>query len=187
MNDIAGKPALFLDRDGIINFDSGFVSKIKEFKFLDGIFDLCNYFASLNYRIIIITNQSGIGRGLFSLDDFLLLNNWMLKEFENNGCKIDLVLTSALNPDNQLASRRELSFRKPAPGMIFAAQEIFNIDLTKSLLIGDRDSDIQAGKSAGLSHLFLVNSKQETIPDAICFPNLSKCLIRLQEMFKTTI
>jgi len=183
MNDGAGRPALFLDRDGIVNFDSGFVSEVADFKFLDGIFELCKYFQSMNYRIIIITNQSGIGRGLFSLNSFHKLNVWMLNEFEKKGCKIDLVIASTLDPNDKAASIREISFRKPAPGMIYAAQEIFNIDLINSLLIGDRATDIQAGKKAGISNLFLVNSGHKESPESIHFSNLLDCLVRLKEIF----
>ena len=152
-------PALFLDRDGIINFDSGFVWEKEEFVFQDYIFELCRYFKEKGFKLVTITNQSGIGRGLFSLEDFHRLNDWMLSRFEEEGCGIDLLLASTLDPTDDSASIREKRFRKPAPGMLLAAQEILNLDLQNSLLVGDRESDMEAGFNAGIRNLFMVNSE----------------------------
>ena len=80
--------AIFLDRDGIINQEVGYLYKIEEFKFIDFIFDACKHFNSLRYKLIIITNQSGIARGYYSKNDFLLLNKWMLEQFNNQGINI---------------------------------------------------------------------------------------------------
>jgi|LauGreSBDMM110SN_4_FD.fasta_scaffold90494_2 D-glycero-D-manno-heptose 1,7-bisphosphate phosphatase len=177
-------PALFLDRDGIINFDSGFVWKKEEFMFQDCIFELCRYFKEKGFKLVTITNQSGIGRGLFSLEDFHRLNDWMLSRFEEEGCGMDLVLASTLDPTDQSATIREKSFRKPAPGMLLAAQEILNLNLRDSLLIGDRESDIEAGVNAGVGNLFLVNP--DLVLDGNCesFEGLYECLVRLKEKFQ---
>ena len=180
----AGRPALFLDRDGIINIDYGFVSEKENFKFQDDIFDLCQFFKSLDFRIIIITNQSGIGRGLFTVDKFHTLTNWMLEAFEERGIRVDLVLASALDPNNSSASEFEKNFRKPGPGMLIAAQEIFQLDLEHSLLIGDRETDIQAGKIAGVGHLYAVSTVPTHGTEDACFPNLGECLLRLREIFQ---
>lgn len=176
-------PALFLDRDGIINFDSGFVWKKEEFVFQDHIFELCRYFKEKGFRLVIITNQSGIGRGLFSLEDFHRLNDWMLSCFEEEGCGIDLVLASTLDPTDENASSREKEFRKPAPGMLLAAQDILELNLQNSLLIGDRESDIEAGFNAGIRNLFLVNPEVVSGGNQESFNSLHECLIRLKEIF----
>ena len=176
-------PALFLDRDGIINFDSGFVWKKEEFVFQDYIFELCRYFKEKDFKLVAITNQSGIGRGLFSLEDFHKLNDWMLSRFEEEGCGIDLVLASTLDPTDENASSREKSFRKPAPGMLLAAQEILNLDLQNSLLIGDRESDIEAGFNANIRSLFLVNPEVVLGGNHESFKSLHECLVRLKEIF----
>ena len=76
---------IFLDRDGVINKDINYLHKIDDFEFIDGIFDACLYFQSLGYKIIIITNQSGISRGYYSQNDYLKLTNWMLNQFKNHG------------------------------------------------------------------------------------------------------
>jgi D-glycero-D-manno-heptose 1,7-bisphosphate phosphatase len=176
-------PALFLDRDGIVNIDSGFVWKMEEFIYQDYIFELCRYFKERDFKLVIITNQSGIGRGLFSLEAFHRLNSWMLARFEEEGCGIDLVLASTLDPTDEGASSREKSFRKPAPGMLLAAQEILELDLQKSLLIGDRESDIEAGFNAGVGNLFLVNPTVVLDGNCESFESLRDCLLRLKEIF----
>ncbi len=176
-------PALFLDRDGIVNVDSGYVWEIEKFQFQEKIFELCHYFKDRNYKIVIVTNQSGIGRGYFSLNDFHKLNNWMLSCFENEGCRIDLLLASTLDPEDVNASHREKYFRKPAPGMLFAAQEILNLDLENSLIIGDSKSDIEAGLKAGVKNRFLVSRDQVLLNNLQTFSDLPSCLIRLREMF----
>ena len=176
-------PALFLDRDGIINFDSRFVWKKEEFVFQDNIFELCRYFKEKNFKLVVVTNQSGIGRGLFSLEDFHKLNDWMLSCFEEEGCGIDLLLASTLDPTDENASNREKSFRKPAPGMLLAAQEILNLDLQNSLLIGDRESDIEAGFNANIRSLFLVNPEVVLGGNHESSKSLHECLVRLKEIF----
>lgn len=177
-------PALFLDRDGIINFDSDFVWKREEFVFQDYIFELCRYFKEKGFKLVTVTNQSGIGRYLFSLEDFHRLNDWMLARFEEEGCGMDLVLASTLDPTDRNATIREKHFRKPAPGMLLAAQEILNLDLQNSLLIGDRESDIDAGINAGIGNLFLVNPGIVLEGKCESFEGLRECLVRLKQKFQ---
>jgi len=76
---------IFLDRDGVINKEVGYLHKIKDFKFIDGVFDACLYFQSIGYQLVIVTNQSGIGRGYYDEDTFHIVNNWMLSQFKNQG------------------------------------------------------------------------------------------------------
>ena len=85
------KPALFLDRDGVINKDKKYIYKIDDFEFIDGIFDLIRVANNNNYLVIVITNQAGIGRGYFSNKDFHRLNDWMLKVFQSNELLVDKV------------------------------------------------------------------------------------------------
>jgi D-glycero-D-manno-heptose 1,7-bisphosphate phosphatase len=176
-------PALFLDRDGIINVDTGYVWKKEDFVFQENIFEFCRYFKDKDFKLVIVTNQSGIGRGLISLRDFHELNHWMLSRFDAEGCRIDLVLVSTLDPNDLSASSREMNFRKPAPGMILAAQEILDLNLDKSLLVGDRESDMEAGVNAGVKQLFLVNNRAVTADNHQSFKSLQECLVRLKEIF----
>ena len=175
-------PALFLDRDGIINIDTGFVNKREDFIFQDSIFELCRYFKAKGFKLVVITNQSGIGRGLFSAEDFHRLNNWMMNRFEEERCHLDLVLASTLDPNNTYASTYEKRHRKPLPGMLTSASEVLHLDLEESVLIGDRYSDIQAGQSAGLKKLFLVHPEASYSYEHESLKSISDCLVRLKEL-----
>jgi len=156
---VSKRPALFLDRDGVINLDKGYISRIENFSFVSGIFPVIRIAQNSNFRIVIITNQSGIGRGLINIDQYHKLTNWMLNEFARNSCLIDLVLTSSLDPNKKNVENFETFRRKPNPGMIYDAKELLNIDLVNSILIGDNISDIEAGLNAKIKNLFLINKK----------------------------
>lgn len=152
--------ALFLDRDGIINIDHGYVYKKENFDFVEGIFDLCRYATSKGFDIYVITNQSGIARGLYSIEDFEKLTKWMKAEFNKEGVHIADVMCCPHHPtkgDNEY--HKECSCRKPHPGMILAVQDKYNVDLKQSIFIGDKISDMQAAESAGIHNRILVNSK----------------------------
>ena len=143
--------ALLLDRDGVINVDRGYVGRIAEFEFLPGIFDLCRIALDAGLVPIIITNQAGIGRGYYSEDDFQMLTGWMLGEFRARGIDIGRVYHCPYHPDAGLSEYRRESFdRKPNPGMILRARDDFGLDLSRSVLVGDKDSDIEAGHAAGV-------------------------------------
>lgn len=151
--------ALFLDRDGIINEDKGYVHKIDDFKFVDGIFQVLKVFQNANYMLIIITNQAGIARGFYTEEDFFELNNWMLLQLELKGIQIKKVFFDPTHPENGIGHyKMESCDRKPNPGMIFKAQKEYNLDLQKSVLLGDKDSDILAGINAGVGMNFLLTT-----------------------------
>jgi D-glycero-D-manno-heptose 1,7-bisphosphate phosphatase len=152
------RPALFLDRDGVINEDFGYVYKIANFEFMPGIFELIKKANKENYLVIIITNQSGIGRGLFTIEDYQILTEWMLEKFREEGCLVDLILESIIDPNDLNASEFELMRRKPNSGMILEAVEKMHIDLNRSILIGDKETDIQAGKTAGIPNLYFLGN-----------------------------
>lgn len=143
--------ALFLDRDGVINVDKNYIYKIEDFQFFPGIFDLLKFFQSKGFLLIVITNQAGIGRGYYSETDFHRLTAWMLRQFESRGIRITKVYYAPSHPDYGIGVyKREDQFRKPNPGMILYAKEEFDIDLGRSILIGDQESDIEAGVKAGV-------------------------------------
>lgn len=142
--------AIFLDRDGVINIDKGYVHKIEDFIFKEGIFEVCKYLKSLGYLLIVVTNQSGIARGYYTLNDFKRLTDYMLKEFYNFDIKIDSVYFCPHSID------QNCNCRKPKPGMILEAQKEFDIDLSRSWLIGDKESDIEAAKNGGINQTILV-------------------------------
>ena len=162
--------ALFLDRDGVINIDYGYVFKIDSFKFIDGIFELCLEANKLGYKIIIITNQSGIGRGYFSENQFQVLTQWLENFFKTKDIIIEKTYFCPHHKDAKIGKyKKECFFRKPNPGMILKAAEDHNIDINESILIGDKSSDIQAGKSAGIKkNLFLKNELYQLSENQRC-------------------
>ena len=135
--------ALFLDRDGVINIDNCYVSTKKDFQFQEGIFDFVNYFSKKSYLIIVITNQSGIGRGLYSNKDFLLLSKWMINEFKERNIFITDIKYCPYHPSKGKGKYlRDSIFRKPNPGMVLKSKSKYNLNLKKSFIIGDRWRDV---------------------------------------------
>ncbi len=152
--------AVFLDRDGVINKDGHYIYKIEDFIFNEGIFELLKFFLEKNFILIVITNQAGIAKGFFTEEDFLKLNNWMLKEFSSRFIEIKKVYYSPYHPEALIEKYKKESFdRKPNPGMILKAKEEFSIDLSRSILIGDKESDILAGENAGIKKNILIKSE----------------------------
>jgi D-glycero-D-manno-heptose 1,7-bisphosphate phosphatase len=148
--------ALFLDRDGVINTDKGYVHKPEDFEFIEGIFDLVAYANRAEYLVVVVTNQAGIGRGYFSELDFHNLTIWMKDKFTEKGAKIDAVYFCPFHPEHGKGKyKRESDMRKPSPGMLFMAQSELAIDLKQSILIGDKSTDIAAGRTAGVGTLLL--------------------------------
>ncbi len=145
------KKALFLDRDGVINIELNYLYKIEDFKFIDGIFELCRHYQNLGYLIIVVTNQSGIARDYYSESDFEKLTAWMIEEFAKKGIKIAKVYYCPHHPEIS----GECSCRKPEPGMILQAQKEFDIDLKNSILVGDKERDIEAAIEAGICENYL--------------------------------
>lgn len=144
-------PAVFFDRDGVINFDHGYVHKREDFDFIEGIFDVARYAYDQGYKLIVITNQAGIGRGYYTEEQFHELTDWMCQQFSTAGAPISRVFFSPCHPTAGLGKYLKHDFsRKPHPGMILQAQKDLSIDLTRSVLIGDNSSDIQAGNTAGV-------------------------------------
>lgn len=148
---MSGNRALFLDRDGVINHDSGYTSRVEDFVFIDGIFDLCRAAKQLGYLLIVVTNQAGIGRGYYSERDFFALTDWMSRRFEEEGAPLTEVFHCPYHPEHGVGDYKRESFdRKPNPGMLLRAADRHGIDLPNSVMIGDKDSDMQAARSAGV-------------------------------------
>ena len=143
---------IFLDRDGVINKDVNYAYKIIDFEFNDGIFDVCIYLQNLGYKIIIVTNQSGIGRGLYSEKDYLKINQWMLNEFSLKSISILDTFYCPHKPNSSC------DCRKPKPGMFFTAQKKYGIDMNHSWMIGDKETDIESANLAGINNTVLVRS-----------------------------
>lgn len=143
--------ALFLDRDGVINIDHGYVGKIEDFDFIDGIFELCQKAQDKGYLIIIVTNQAGIARGYYTEEQFLELTKWMENEFKKKEIHITKTYYCPYHIDAKITQyKKDSEDRKPKPGMLLKAIDKFNIDPKKSIMIGDKKSDIEAGRGAGI-------------------------------------
>jgi D-glycero-D-manno-heptose 1,7-bisphosphate phosphatase len=143
---------IFLDRDGVINKELNYLYKIEDFEFINGVFETCKYLITLDYKIIIITNQSGISRGYYTEKDFQIINNWMLSEFKKNGVSILDVFYCPHLPDSNCTCR------KPKPGMLLEAQNKHNINMQNSWLIGDKEADIIAARNSNITNTILVRS-----------------------------
>jgi D-glycero-D-manno-heptose 1,7-bisphosphate phosphatase len=157
--------ALFLDRDGVINSDKGYVYRPDQFEFIEGIFDLCSKAMELNYLIIIITNQAGVGRGYYTEQQFHNLTRWMCQEFRAQDVYIDQVYFCPYHATHGIGEyKRESIFRKPGPGMILQAAKEFDVNLEKSVLVGDKETDILAGIAAGVGcNLLYYNVSHEEV------------------------
>lgn len=152
--------ALFLDRDGVINVDHGYVHHPENFEFIDGIFEVARAARARGYKLVVITNQAGIARGYYSEQQFHRLTTWMCDEFLNAAAPIDKVYFSPFHPTEGIGEYKKDDFsRKPNPGMLFQAQQELKLDLAESILIGDKASDIQAGMAAGVGVNILLAQK----------------------------
>ncbi len=150
-------PALFLDRDGVVNHEVGFLYRSADVRFLDGIFPLCRTAQQLGYRLVVVTNQSGIARGLYTTAQFEELMTWMRARLAEEGVTLTAVYHCPYHPEHgQGEFRREHEDRKPSPGMLLRAAREHGIDLTRSILVGDRCSDIAAAHAARLRQAFLI-------------------------------
>jgi len=145
---------LILDRDGVVNEDSGYLHRIEECRFIDGIFELTGRFAARGFAIVIASNQSGIGRGYYTEADFERLMGWMKGEFAHRGVAIAGVYHCPDHPTEGVGPyRRANPWRKPGPGMLLQAARDLDLDLARSWTVGDQMSDIEAGRAAGVGTL----------------------------------
>ncbi len=149
--------ALFLDRDGVVNRDRGYVHRIADFEFVAPVFELCRLARARGYALVIVTNQSGIARGLYGEAEYRALTEWMLGRFRAEGVDIAAVYHCPYHPTEGVGEyRREHPWRKPAPGMLLEAARVHDLDLARSILIGDKDSDIAAARAAGVGTAILI-------------------------------
>lgn len=156
--------ALFLDRDGVINHDYGYVHLAQDFHLIDGVIELTQFAVQNGFRIIVITNQAGIGRGFYSEADFDALTEYMKSLFNSEGVNIDEVYFAPTHPEFGLGIYlRDDPNRKPNPGMLLQAKKDFNIDLKTSILIGDKESDLEAGLRAGVGTNILFSPDCDSI------------------------
>ena len=154
--------AVFLDRDGVINVDKSYVYKQEDFEFCEGVFEARHHFKHLGYLLIIVTNQSGIGRGYYREEDFQSLSAWMKQEFLHVNIVIDAIYHCPHAPEVGCECR------KPKSGMFQEAIRDFEIDVRASWMIGDKQSDIEAALGAGIEQTIMLGKRNvKTILDTI--------------------
>lgn len=142
-------PALFLDRDGVIVEETGYLHEPEKVRLVTGIIDIMSRANACGIAVIVVTNQGGIGRGLFRWEDFAAVQEEIKRRLSRAGVHWDGVLASPFGPGNS-------PMRKPRPGMLLAAAATLGIDRSESWIIGDRETDIEAGHAAGLAGGILV-------------------------------
>lgn len=150
--------ALFLDRDGTINVDHGYVYRQEDFEFIPGIFELCARAQELGYLLIVITNQSGIARGYYTEADYESITAYMVGQFAERGIKItDVLHCPELEGPN----------RKPAPGLFLLAQQRYGLDMAACVSVGDKPRDVEAATQAGCGANFLYQNTFTPIIQAL--------------------
>lgn len=143
---------IFLDRDGVINKEVNYLFKIDDFQFIEGIFEACMEFQFNDFEIIVITNQSGISKGIYTEDEYQILTKWMVKEFKKHNINI-LDIFHCPHDSNSFCE-----CRKPNPGLFNIANQKYQIDMESSWMIGDKETDILAANNAGIYKTILVRS-----------------------------
>lgn len=174
------KPALFLDRDGVINKDFGYVYEIERFEFFPEIFEICLLAISSGMPIVIITNQSGIDRGYFSEYEYRDLTQWMISQFESQGIIINDVIHASENPDE--SQNAILGRRKPSPVMFFEASEKLGLKLKDSIMIGDKESDMISAEKAGIGHRILIGRPEGSTVASDLVENHQACVEIVREI-----
>lgn len=171
------KKALFLDRDGVINHDIHYAFLPEQVVFMDGIFEITRLARIMGYLIVVVTNQAGIGRGYYTDEQFHALMQWMNNKFMENGSGLDAVYYCPYHPINGVGKYlADSDCRKPKPGMFFCAAEELRIDLGRSIMVGDKSSDLLAagragvglsfcyGECIGAANFHKINSLMEILP-----------------------
>lgn len=146
------KPAVFLDRDGVINVDKGYVCRKEDLAWVPGAVEAIRYFNEQHRLVIVITNQGGIARGFYQESDVLTLHRYMNDELNKQAAHIDAFYYCPHHAGGIVAGySRECDCRKPRPGMIVRAMAEWQIDGSRSFMIGDKDTDVQAAQAAGIA------------------------------------
>ena len=157
--------AAFLDRDGVINVDHGYTFRREDFEFVPGTLAACAQLHRMGLALVVVTNQSGIGRGLYTEADYRRLTDWIKTEFAAAAAPLAGVYHCPhLTAAPLIEYRRACNCRKPAPGMLLAAARDLSLDLGRSVLFGDKASDIEAGAAAGVPQRVLLGTDGGALP-----------------------
>ena len=162
------RKAAFLDRDGVINLDRAYVHKWEEFEFVPGAVDAMRRLKQAGYALVVVTNQSGLARGMYTEEQYQTLTAQMRKALANAGAEVDAVYHCPHHPKGNVPELAvECDCRKPEPGMILRAARELGLSLADSILVGDKPSDIDAARAAGVGCAFIVQSDNEESTDGL--------------------
>lgn len=184
-----GIAAIFLDRDGTINIDYGYVHDVCHFHFLNGVIDACRELIEMGFALVLVTNQSGIGYGKFSEKQFMHLTKWMCRFLADSFVNFDRVYFCPHHPEASIEKyRQECHCRKPHPGMLLQALHEMNIDMGASYMVGDKVEDMQAAMMAGVGTKVLVRTgKQITAQGKVLADWVLNSLVELPEVIRRYI
>lgn len=163
------RPAVFLDRDGVLNVDHGYVYRIDQFEWMPEAREAIALINRMGWLAIVVTNQSGIGRGLYTEEDVAALHEWMQAELGPFEARIDAFYWCPHHPtEGEGEYRVDCECRKPKPGMLLQAARELSVDLQASILVGDKDRDLAAACAAGVHGvLYTGGSVLEAVRKAI--------------------
>lgn len=161
----ARRPAAFLDRDGVLNVDHGYVYRIEDFEWLPGAVDAVAWLNARGYYVFVVSNQGGVALGRYAEDDVLRLFAHMRRELAARGARLDDFRYCPEHPNAQIERYRKVSdWRKPGPGMILDLMKHWNIDAARSFLLGDKPTDVAAAEAAGITgHLFTGGNVRDAV------------------------
>jgi D-glycero-D-manno-heptose 1,7-bisphosphate phosphatase len=160
------RPALFLDRDGVINVDKGYVSRIEDFEWVDGAAETIAAFNRRGWYVFVVTNQSGIARNYYTEADMQTLHDWMQAELAKTGAHIDQIYYCPYHAEGENPAYRKNSFdRKPKPGMLLRAMSDFPVKREFSFMIGDKDADMEAARAAGVAGFLFTGGNLSTFAE----------------------
>ena len=164
--------AIFLDRDGTLNPDPGYISDPKDYELYDGVTEALAKLQKAGYLLILITNQSGISRGLITEEQLESVHAKLKKLLKNGGVELDAIYYCPHHPEHPYKGVSDCNCRKPKPGLILQAVKDFNVDTEKSFMIGDRVSDIKIGLASQVSPVCIAPKPFEGYENIPTFPTL---------------
>lgn len=149
------KRAVFLDRDGTINLEKGYLFRTADFEFVPGAAEAIRLLNGAGFLVVVVTNQSGVARGYYSEEDVAVLHRHIEEQLSRCGARVDAWLYCPHHPDGKGAYAQTCACRKPRPGMLFEAARQYGIDLKNSVMIGDKLADVEAAIAAGCSPILV--------------------------------
>ena len=175
------KAAAFLDRDGVINYDLGYVGEISRFQFIPKAAAACHALSQMGYQLIVVTNQGGIALGRYSEEDYHTITDHMTASLRAQGAHLTAVYHSPYHPrgDDQYIAWRD--WRKPQPGMLLAAAKEHHLDLRRSLMVGDKITDMQAAEAAGVPQRYFIGAHKDAPAGTVACSSLAAVVALLQK------